>query len=121
MLFTGCATKDFTGNLPREQIAILKVPGWILADNNFYADGVDGKPSKFPMHLMKLLPGRHTISFGLQLCGSPNYISESPLVVEINVEAGKTYRANYNTQYRAEYNTQVGPSLTWSVVITEEK
>jgi hypothetical protein len=112
IVFSGCSTayQDYSGPTPPpEQTSILKLTfpdgpgGGLLGIQYYWVSAIDEKTIFRPHPVIKLLPGKHTISFQLNLSG---IISVAPMHIDVTFEAGKTYialpRINENHQWSVE-------------------
>jgi hypothetical protein len=138
IFLTGCATgwQAYSGPaLPRKQVAVLKTPAGFSGQHAVCVNSVDGRGTgthwdgspRFP-HIIpssiELLPGRHTIVF----TPYPTAGSGSAIIKDINVEAGKTYKAKMGYRLTSGGSQYVGGGHTiytsrgdWWVELTETK
>jgi hypothetical protein len=133
ILLTGCATgwQAYNGSaLPLNHVAVLKCPqgfSQAVRGNGVYVIAVDGisttlnwdgsrKRNPYAPASIELLAGHHTIMF---LPGIGQNETGDPITKEIDVEAGKVYKAEMTAQFNSSFgNTRKGH---WWVEITEEK
>jgi len=140
--FTGCETyPPYAGSeLPKDKVAILKMGAFAHDGGVVIAVYVDGNkmpyfgtsPTLFSLlglakprsvchpESIKLLPGHHTIMF-LPAFG---YIHADYVSKDIDVEAGKTYRAKMltrNTQVISRQGREVDTEGEWGVDIIDDK
>jgi hypothetical protein len=122
-------------DLPGDQIAVLDLGGsfsQVFTKDAVWVGNVDGKPIQFsrtllhgygPPNSIKLLPGRHSITFAPHAIG----VSGTPIHKDVYVEAGKTYRVKLVASgMHVVFEQHLGPNPytqsqgQWSVEITEE-
>jgi hypothetical protein len=94
--------------LPEQQISIVRAGSSNpFADlkydqNDIWVSEIDGKllSNKFHhYHLIKMLPGHHSISFMYKSYGIYTYFTDTPYSMNIHVEAGKKYFANFHREF----------------------
>ncbi|MGA3025826.1 MAG: hypothetical protein ABSF98_13745 [Bryobacteraceae bacterium] len=119
--------------LPRKQVAVLTLSHiWVTAvDGKSLWQSWDGAPRPYhrPPDPIELLPGQHkiTFEFGYNPMGGHAYLNDPTLIMDIVVEAGKTYKAHRKIQYSGG-KTYVSPGRItntanidrWWVEITEK-
>jgi len=130
LFFNGCASlgRYSESELLREEAAVLDVSDarmhWLPAPPPMVV-AIDGNwkiPGLSRMSIQKIPSGHHTITF------LPNGGSADPFTVDVNLEAGKRYRARAKYQYTssqslppdAYHPVKFVLGGTWSVEITEE-